>query len=84
MEDPEYQKRLLVSVGGLTIEEDETRRHVVNAVLDAEVRQALILSTRLENWGVQLQSGSSGIPCELLLSSVRQKLDSELEQRGLV
>ncbi|KAH7139075.1 hypothetical protein B0J11DRAFT_575009 [Dendryphion nanum] len=84
MEDPEYQKQLLVSVGGLTIEEDETRRHVVNAVLDAEVRQALILSTRLENWGVQLQSGSSGIPCELLLSSVRQKLDSELEQRGLV
>jgi hypothetical protein len=82
LEDPEYQKHLLVSVGGLTIEEDETRRHVVNAVLDAEVRQAVALSSRLEEWGSNLQAGPNALPCELLLSSVRQELDRELEQRG--
>lgn len=82
LEDPEYQEHLLVSVGGLTIEEDETRRHVVNAVLDAEIRQAVTLSTRLEEWGDQLQTGSNALPCELLLSSVRQKLNQALEQQG--
>ena len=80
LEDPEYQKHLLVSVGGLTIEEDETRRHVVNAVLDAEIRQAVSLSARLEEWGVQLQTSSHALPCEQLLSSVRHKLDRALER----
>ena len=84
LEDPEYQKHLLVSVSGLTIEEDETRRHVIHAVLDAEIRQAVTLSTRLEEWGIQLQTGSNALPCELLLSSVRQELDRALEQRGRV
>jgi hypothetical protein len=84
LEDPEYQKHLLVSVGGLTIEEDETRRHVVNAVLDADIRQAVFLSKRLEEWGNQLQAAFNALPCELLLSSVRQELDRVLGQRRRV
>ena len=82
LEDPEYQKHLLVSVGGLTIEENETRRQVVHAVLDAEIRQTVGLSTRLEEWGIQLQTDLSGLPCKQLLLSVRQGLDRAFEQQG--
>jgi hypothetical protein len=81
LEDPEYQKHFPVLVGGLNIEEDETRRHVVKAVLDAEVRKAAALNSRLEGWGLQLQTGSNALPYEQLLSFVRQELDRALEQR---
>lgn len=73
--DPACQKQLPVSVGGLNIEDDETRRHMVNVLLDAEIRKSVILNSRLEEWGLQLQMASNTLPCEPLLSSIRQELE---------
>lgn len=76
LDDPEYRKHLpAFTVGGLNIEDDETRRHVVSAVLDAEVRSSVALSRRLEAWGLQLQSAPNALSSEPLLSSVRKELD---------
>ncbi|KAH8703046.1 hypothetical protein BGW36DRAFT_82182 [Talaromyces proteolyticus] len=78
LDDPECHNLFPVSVGGLHIEDDETRRHVVTTVLDAEIRKALALSTRLETLA------TNALPFEPLLSFVRQELGLALEWPRLV
>ena len=75
LEDPENQDKLLVSFGGLPIEEDETRRNIVNVVMDAEIGKAATLNSKLEELEEQLETTSDDLPWKLLLSSVRQELD---------
>jgi hypothetical protein len=81
LEDPELRRSMPVSVGGLNIEDDETRRKVVNAVLDAEIRGSLALSRRLETWGMQLQTAPNALSCDLLLSSIHKELEKSLGQQ---
>jgi len=84
LDNPEHQRYLPVTVGELAIEEDETRLHVVNAVLEAGIRKAADLTTRLKDLGVQQQGGSGSLSCEPMLLLLRQELENALAGRTII
>lgn len=81
VENPESERCQPVTVGDMTIKDDETRLQVVNVVLDAEIRKVVELSTRLKDFGLQQRAGSNTLHFEPMLLLVRQELDNALGNR---
>jgi hypothetical protein len=76
LENPEMQNRLLVSFDGLAIEENETRHHIFNVIIKAEISKAAGITSKLEEWRERLETSSdTSLPWQLLLISVKQELD---------
>lgn len=76
LNDSESQNSLPISLGDLRIEDYDTQKHVVNAVLAAEIRSIVALSMRLEEWSGNLQSSLSALPCGPLLAALKQELEN--------